>query len=73
MPADTIVHCPTCNRRKHVSFATCLRGGWPSCCARTMWLLRTTADLEAATRQAIGLGISRLRLEAEPEIERDRR
>lgn len=43
MEIAQIVQCPTCKRRQSVSFAVCLKRGWPKCCqGQTMELMADT-------------------------------
>lgn len=51
---DTVVRCDWCGREERPDFASSLRSGWPTCCkGHTMRLIRTEADIEAATRHVI--------------------
>jgi hypothetical protein len=50
---DSMVECVSCGKREEVSFAKCLREGWPRCCALTMRLLKTVADIEHAVGEAM--------------------
>lgn len=46
---DSLVRCNKCGREKRVSFAACLRSGWPKCEGYTMTLVTTAADVAEAT------------------------
>jgi len=37
--SDSMVQCLECGRQEQVSFAHCLRRGWPKCCGYTMRLM----------------------------------
>ena len=39
MMNDSMVQCLECGRQEQVSFAHCLRRGWPKCCGYTMRLM----------------------------------
>lgn len=51
---DSKVQCPKCDRIRRVSFADCLRSGWPKCHGYTMTLKNTTADIGGAVAAAVG-------------------
>lgn len=52
--SDTIVRCDWCGRQERARLVMSLRSGWPTCCkGHTMRLIRTDADIEAATRHVI--------------------
>lgn len=48
---DTDLICSTCRAHMVVTFADCLRTGWPTCCDETMKLAETTADIEGAGKK----------------------
>jgi hypothetical protein len=50
---DSYLLCTVCGRRSTTSFASSLRTGWEKCCGYTMRLVRTEADIEAATTSAL--------------------
>lgn len=52
--SDSYVKCDICGKTKEVAFSVCLRKGWPTCCeGKTMRLLRTEADIDAAVGKAV--------------------
>lgn len=51
---DSYLKCTVCGRGSTTSFASSLRTGWEKCCGYTMRLIRTEADIAAATVTAIG-------------------
>ena len=52
---DTLVRCKKCHHSEQVSFAYCLRVGWPMCHGETMWLEKAPdpEKIEEATAKAI--------------------
>lgn len=50
---DSYLRCTVCGRESTTSFASSLRHGWERCCGYTMRLVRTDADIGAATRQTL--------------------
>ena len=50
---DSYLKCTVCGRESTTSFASSLRTGWEKCCGYTMRLIRTDADIEAATKGAV--------------------
>jgi hypothetical protein len=46
---DSYLRCTVCGRESTTSFASSLHTGWEKCCGYTMTLVRTEADIEAAT------------------------
>ena len=50
---DTSVCCLICGREVAVSFADCLRHGWPTCCQQTMTLLPVAAGVVKAATDGI--------------------
>lgn len=53
MTTDTLVRCSVCKEQELVSFAHCLRNGWPKCHGYTMTMIETKADVGAATTQVL--------------------
>jgi hypothetical protein len=54
MTPDSTVRCRICQREERVSFAKCLRSGWPKCCrGYTMTLTTTKADIDAAVGSVV--------------------
>lgn len=51
--ADSYVKCDKCSASKQVDFTACLRSGWPKCCGKTMRLINTQADIDAAVSKAM--------------------
>lgn len=49
--ADSAVICDECGRVELVAFANHLRFGWPECHEKTMRLLETNADIDAAVSE----------------------
>lgn len=52
---DSVVSCAACGRRYQVNFAACIALGWPKCYCndRTMTLIHTDADIDAAVANII--------------------
>ena len=52
---DSQVECQRCPRAEYVSFAHCLRNGWPVCHGETMLLVRhpSPVEIRSATAAAI--------------------
>ena len=51
---DTTVICDKCQRQERVSFAECMRKGWPVCHGHTMRMDETEANIEEAIAVIIG-------------------
>lgn len=49
--SETMVECKTCKKRLKVSFAKCLRSGWPECHDETMRLI--TKPSEETIKEAV--------------------
>lgn len=57
----TVVQCKKCGRKQYLQFANGLKNGWSKCCGYTMPIIKTTANIEEATKTAINKQLGGLR------------
>jgi len=62
---DTAVRCKKCGKIQYLQFKYGMKNGWSICCGETMPIVKTIANIEKATKEAI-FGISKVYKQGEP-------
>ena len=53
MGYNTAVRCKKCGKIQYLEFKNGLKNGWSKCCGETMPIIKTIANIEKATKEAI--------------------